>query len=178
MRERIKAELSEVLQKNILLPAMVAEFEVGFEDMVTLNKAYAIMLAEEKIIDQKTAGRLLQGLKKVHKELTVSELSGKYEELYFNFEHAFFEIVGREIGGRLHTGRSRNDIYATLARMEIRKSLWEVCKKKSRIAGVASRASAGSPGDCDYRLYPHSTRSTNNIWPLLHGSSSSSGTRL
>jgi argininosuccinate lyase len=129
MRERIKAELSEVLQKNILLPAMVAEFEVGFEDMVTLNKAYAIMLAEEKIIDQKTAGRLLQALKKVHRELTVSELSGKYEELYFNFEHALFEIVGREIGGRLHTGRSRNDIYATLARMEIRKSLWEVCKK-------------------------------------------------
>lgn len=129
MRERIRAELSEVLQKDILLPATVAEYGLGFEEMVALNKAYAVMLAEERIIDRKTAASLLQGLERVHRELTVSELSGKYEELYFNVEHALFEIVGRELGGRLHTGRSRNDIYATLTRMEIRKSLWEVCKK-------------------------------------------------
>ena len=129
MRERIKSELSEVLQKDVLLPATVAEFELGFEDMVALNKAYAVMLAEGGIVDRKTAGILLRGLERVHRELTVDGLSGKYEELYFNLEHAFFEIVGREIGGRLHTGRSRNDIYATLGRMEIRKSLWDVCRK-------------------------------------------------
>ncbi len=129
MRERIRAELSEVMQKDILLPGTVAEYNLGFEEMIALNKAYAVMLAEEKIIDQRTAVSLIEGLERVQRELTVNDLSGKYEELYFNVEHALFEIVGRELGGRLHTGRSRNDIYATLARMEIRKSLWDVCRK-------------------------------------------------
>lgn len=128
MRERIRAELSEVFQKDILLPSTVAEYNLGFEEMILLNKAYAAMLAERKIIDAETAASLLKGLERVRSELTPDDLSGKYEELYFNVEHALFQIVGRELGGRLHTGRSRNDIYATLARMEIRKSLWEVCR--------------------------------------------------
>jgi argininosuccinate lyase len=51
-------------------------------------------------------------------------------------EHAFFAIVGREVGGRLHTGRSRNDIYATLVRMEVRKSLWEVLQKNIDVQGA------------------------------------------
>ncbi len=79
-----------MFQREILLPALVNEYELGFSDMVQLNKASALMLAEERIINQKAAARILQGLKKVSRDLKVTDLSAKYEKLYYNLEQALF----------------------------------------------------------------------------------------
>lgn len=129
MRERMKVELSEFLRKEILLPFIVREYEVGFDEMVLLNKAYAIMLMKEKIIDEEAAGFILRGLNQIKDKLKPEQLNGRYEDLYFNIEQDLFKEIGIKIGGKLHTGRSRNDIYATLTRMEVRKSLWGVLEE-------------------------------------------------
>lgn len=126
MRDRIKTELLDYLKNEVIYPGMVQEYKVGFNEMILLNKAYAIMLVEEKILDEESGKLILQGLTKVQEELKPEDLDGKYEELYFNVEQALVKEIGIKTGGKLHAGRSRNDIYATLWRMEIRKSIWDI----------------------------------------------------
>jgi len=129
MRERIQAELSNFLKKEVLAPALVREYNTGFNEMILLNKVYAIMLMKENIIDRKAVKIILAGLEKVRQELKPQHLDAKYEEIYYNIEQALFKNIGVEVGGKLHTGRSRNDIYATMTRMQVRRSLWEVIER-------------------------------------------------
>ena len=127
-RNRIKAEMSEYFRNEIAKPGIFLEYEHGFEELILLNRAYAKMLAEEKIITPDEAQKILDGLTWVAENFSAADIDGKYEEIYFNFEQKLIQHVGLEIGGRLHTGRSRNDIYAALWRMETRKALWQICQ--------------------------------------------------
>lgn len=129
MRKRIQAELTDFFKNEVLLPIILDDYENGFHEMILLNKAYGIMLAKEKIIDRKTAKIILEGLDQVGQGLKPEDLDGKHEDIYFNVEQALFKRVGVEVGGKLHTGRSRNDIYATMVRMQVRRSLWEILKR-------------------------------------------------
>lgn len=126
-RNRIKAEMSEYFRNEIARAGIVVEYEHGFEELILLNRAYAKMLAEEKIITADEAQKILDGLTWVEKNFSADDIDGKFEEIYFNVEQKLIQRVGLEVGGRLHTGRSRNDIYAALWRMETRKALWEIC---------------------------------------------------
>jgi argininosuccinate lyase len=127
--ERIEAEISEYYANEVLLPTARMDYDQCFHEMILLNKAHAVMLAEERIIEKEAAGKILDGLDQVFRELKRQDLDGAYEELYFNVQKALFDRIGIETGGKLHTGRSRNDLYATLYRMVIRRTLWEVMER-------------------------------------------------
>lgn len=127
--ERIQAEISEFYANEVLLPTTLVEYDQGFKEMILLNKAHAVMLMEAQIIEKQAAALILEGLDRVWRELKRDDLDGAYEELYFNVQKSLFDRIGIEVGGKLHTGRSRNDIYATLTRMEVRRSLWEVMQR-------------------------------------------------
>ena len=127
-RNRIKAEMSEYFRNEIAKPGIFIEYEHGFEELILLNRAYAKMLAEEKIITSDEAQKILDGLTWVEENFSEEDIDGKYEEIYFNVEQKLIQRVGLEVGGRLHTGRSRNDIYAALWRMETRKAIWQICQ--------------------------------------------------
>lgn len=127
-RNRIKAQMSEYFRNEIARPGIFLEYEHGFTELILLNRAYAKMLAAEKIITADEARTILDGLTWVEENFSPDDIDGKYEEIYFNVEQKLIQRVGLEVGGRLHTGRSRNDIYATLWRMETRKALWQICQ--------------------------------------------------
>ena len=55
-------------------------------------------------------------------------LRPELEEMYFNLENYLISKVGIEVGGQQHTARSRNDLYATVVRMDVRKFYLEVCE--------------------------------------------------
>ena len=48
-------------------------------------------------------------------------LDPKLEDMYFNLERHLIEMTSLEIGGQQHTARSRNDLFATSARMAYRR---------------------------------------------------------
>lgn len=127
--ERIQAEISDFYANEVLLPTTLMEYDQGFKEMILLNKAHAIMLVEQQIIEKEAARTILEGLGRVWRELKREDLDGAYEELYFNVQNALFDRIGMDVGGKLHTGRSRNDIYATFTRMEVRRSLWEIMQR-------------------------------------------------
>jgi len=127
--ERIQEEISEYYVKEVLLPTALMEYDHGFTEMILLNKAHAIMLAEEKIISNASAKKIVEGLDRVYCDLKREDLDGAFEDIYFNIQNALFKHIGMEDGGRLHTGRSRNDIYSTFYRMVVRRSLWKVMRQ-------------------------------------------------
>ncbi len=86
--------------------------------------AYAQAIRDAGILDAKEAITLIQGLKQVLQEIE----SGSFffvagdEDIHTAVERRLTEIVGA-VGGKLHTGRSRNDQVATDFRLWVMKTI-------------------------------------------------------
>jgi argininosuccinate lyase len=89
--------------------------------------AHAKMLAKQSIIPKKDADKIIKGLTEIYKEIE----SGKFkfrqelEDIHMNIESALIEKAG-DIGGRLHTARSRNDQVALDLRLYLREETKEI----------------------------------------------------
>ena len=81
---------------------------------IRVSIAHVRMLARQGIIDKAEAKQLVRGLEQVGRELEQGslELDPALEDIHTNVEQRLTEIVG-PLGGKLHTGRSRNDQVAT-----------------------------------------------------------------
>ncbi len=142
MRERFKAEPAEVVCKYLFRPAIMDDNRRSFKNMSDINIAHALMLDREKIIPHEDAQKLLQGLLRLEeKGPEALTLNPKLEDYYFNIEQNLIADIGMDIAGRLHTGRSRNDLQSTLVRMNIRDEvarliplIFELRKKIIRLA--------------------------------------------
>jgi len=90
--------------------------------------AHARMLASQQIISQSDADALIVALKQVKEEIEAGKFifSIALEDIHMNIESRLGEIVGVEIAGRLHTGRSRNDQVALDLRLFLRHQLHQV----------------------------------------------------
>ncbi|MCK5679600.1 argininosuccinate lyase, partial [bacterium] len=90
--------------------------------------AHARMLARQEIIPAADLKPLVDGLEQIREEIVSGtfEFSVALEDIHMNIESRLGEIVGLEIAGRLHTGRSRNDQVALDFRLYIRRQLLAV----------------------------------------------------
>jgi len=72
--------------------------------------AHAEMLAACQIITSEEKAALVSGLEQIREEIEEDSFpfSLELEDIHMNIEHRLVEIIG-PIGGKLHTGRSRND---------------------------------------------------------------------
>ena len=136
MREVLDARLSERYCKAVLEPETKNNFDISFEIMIDLNIAYAVMLYNVNLIDKQTASSLIGGFETVRKSMTKDDIDGNLEGLYFNVERRMFAVVGSDTGGKIHTGRSRNDISAVMARLEIRPTLFQIMDLLLELQGL------------------------------------------
>jgi argininosuccinate lyase len=83
-------------------------------DLAT-NRAHATMLGEVGILTQQEAAKLVEALDAVEESWLTGKplLDPACEDVHMSIEHRVTALVGPELGGRLHTGRSRNDQVAT-----------------------------------------------------------------
>ncbi len=72
--------------------------------------AHARMLAKQGVIAEKDAETIVNGLTAIQREIEQGEFPFKteLEDIHMNIEARLIEMVG-EVGGKLHTARSRND---------------------------------------------------------------------
>jgi argininosuccinate lyase len=86
-----------------------------------IHRAHVVMLVEQGILSKGEGTSILEGLREVERE------AGGDERLtsYMATEAALIERVG-EVGGRMHTGRSRNDLAQTQRRMYYRDKIEEL----------------------------------------------------
>jgi argininosuccinate lyase len=74
------------------------------------------MLVNRRILSKNEGAALLGALDKV--DLTI--MDPRLEDIHMNLEQKVAQIIGEEIGGRMHTGKSRNDQVATAIRLCLR----------------------------------------------------------
>ena len=84
--------------------------------------AHARMLAKQGIISQEEAKVIVGGLDEIHDEIERGDFEFKtqLEDIHMNIESRLLEKVG-DVGGKLHTARSRNDQIALDLRLFTRK---------------------------------------------------------
>ncbi|KAK3048255.1 argininosuccinate lyase [Extremus antarcticus] len=88
--------------------------------------AYARANTKNGILTQKEFSEIERGFKQVSKEWedgTFEIKPGVDEDIHTANERRLGEIIGKDIGGKLHTGRSRNDQVATDMRLWLREQL-------------------------------------------------------
>jgi len=86
--------------------------------------AHARMLAKQGIIPDKDAETIVNGLTAIQREIEGGEFpfQAELEDIHMNIEARLIEIVG-EVGGKLHTARSRNDQVALDLRLFTRDAI-------------------------------------------------------
>lgn len=84
--------------------------------------AHARSLGRAKVLTSEEVEQIVGGLEKVRREIERGELvwDPKKEDVHMNIEARLTELVG-PVGGKLHTGRSRNDQVATDLRLFVRR---------------------------------------------------------
>ena len=101
--------------------AWVDEFNASIHFDKTLIKydvqgsiAHATMLAKKDIISDSDCEQIIEGLNAILADYEQGNLSldVSLEDIHLNIEHELIKRIG-DAGGRLHTGRSRNDQVAT-----------------------------------------------------------------
>ena len=114
------------------------------DDDIRGSIAHANMLAARGIVDADDRDRIVAGLAQIRDEIAAGEMawSVELEDVHMNIEARLTERIG-EAGGRLHTGRSRNDQVATDMRLWTRGAIEStVAAIDALLTTIAERAGA------------------------------------
>ncbi len=89
--------------------------------MAEINQAHLVMLVETGILSAADGQQIASALVAIDAETAIAALqyTGEYEDYFFYVEAALRDRLG-DLGGALHTARSRNDMDHTLFKMALR----------------------------------------------------------
>lgn len=98
-----------------------------YEEDIMGSIAHSKMLAKQDIIGKDEQKKIENGLKQVLEEIDAGNFifDLKDEDIHMAIEKRLIEIVG-EVGGKLHTARSRNDQVALDIRMYLKRESTEI----------------------------------------------------
>jgi len=114
--------------------AFVEEFteSISFDKELALydikgSIAHAKMLGKQGIIPQEDAEKIVKGLQEIEQEIKENKFVWKkeLEDVHMNIEKALIDKIG-EAGGKLHTGRSRNDQVITAFRFYLKENTQDI----------------------------------------------------
>ena len=93
--------------------------------MSMIDRAHLVMLSETGILEADHVATIARALVDIDDELDPASLvyTGEHEDWFFQVEAELKRRVGADVGGRLHTARSRNDIDHTVFRLALGQKL-------------------------------------------------------
>lgn len=155
---KVSTRLSETLAdevRDLIIKPRLAGFAQGFTALSDVNKAHLVMLSERSLIAHHNARDIARAMLEIEAEGPDSiPLDPAREDAYFNYEAHLMTRVGDDVGGRLHTGRSRNDVLATLDKLKCRRALMDLIDALHR-ARETTLAQALTYVDCIMPGYTH-----------------------
>ena len=124
-RDTVLARIFADAKKYFLVPLLEIEY------------AHTLMLAQQKLMPEQEAAQCLQALDGLNLQaLRDTPFDGTFEDLFFLIEHTLAEACGREVAGKMHTARSRNDIDLTMYRMVLRSYLLDLLTAHLALASL------------------------------------------
>jgi len=120
--------------------------------------AHAKMLGKTGIITKKESERIINGLREIQKEIEAGKFPFReeYEDIHLNIEKRLIELIG-DAGGKLHTGRSRNDQIVLDIRLFLRHEIDEIINLIKTLSQVLIEIAEKSK-DVMLPLYTHLQR--------------------
>lgn len=153
-----RSRLGEPLDREAarFLSSLEEDSEIFLEDILG-SEAHAIMLYEQGIIGRGDLEKILRALEGIKGEWLRGKMGLKaeeFEDVHEFIETRLIEMVGLEIGGKLHTGRSRNDQVALDIRLRIRRYLLEIWNELLNLMEIILTR-AEEERDTPLMLYTH-----------------------
>jgi argininosuccinate lyase len=123
---RFKESLSDVALK---FSSSIDLDKQLFREDIEGSIAHVEMLAATHILTATEGRRIRTALKQIQKEIEAGKfrLTGEFEDIHLAIEQRLIQKIG-PLGGKLHTGRSRNDQVALDERLYLRSAIKEISK--------------------------------------------------
>ncbi len=135
---RLTQPLAQEICEHIYGPRLARDFTKQFTYLTDVNQAHLLMLHKTGLVSPDIARKLANGLLRMETEGPAAvELDPAKEDPYFNYEARLMALTGRDVGGRLHMARSRNDIAATIDRIRARTVVLDTIEAMGRVRQVA-----------------------------------------
>ena len=121
-RARLKGRPSS--KTAAFLSSLVDDVRIVEEDLDG-TEAHDIMLFEQGIISERELASILGALERVRRDCREGRLAldTRFEDIHELIEARVVDEIGIEVGGKLHTGRSRNDQVAVDLRLSLRNEI-------------------------------------------------------
>ncbi|MBB4003867.1 argininosuccinate lyase [Aurantimonas endophytica] len=124
LRERVSSPPAPSLVASYYAYGVAAGLKHTFGHEMNIHLAHALMLADQEIVAPDAIRSILDTLLALQDEGPEAlEIDYKAEDVYSYVERYIIGALGPDVGGRLHTGRSRNDLHTTAWRMALRARL-------------------------------------------------------
>jgi len=125
LRSRLSRELTD--RARYFVSSMKEDMRTAEED-IYCTLAHDKMLFKQGIISKEQLDKITDGLLEALTKLREGTIQaiGKYEDIHPLVEAYVISKHGREIGGRIHTGRSRNDQVMCDVRMKLRREILDI----------------------------------------------------
>lgn len=106
-----------------------------YQEDIEGSIAHVRMLDKVGIISNKESEKMVKGLKQIRKEIESGGFPFKeeLEDIHLNIEKRLIEKIG-EVGGKLHTARSRNDQIALDERLYLKRRIGEITSRIKELA--------------------------------------------
>src|SRR5579872_2943552 len=111
--------------------------------LIEIHYAHTRMLAGCGLLTREDEGKLLAALHGLDRDrISAARFDGASEDLFFFIEGLLEEAAGRELAGKMHVARSRNDIAVTLYRMTARREILATTRALAELRTVLLRFAA------------------------------------
>ena len=137
---------ANVYSNAVLAPDLETYKKYFSESLHKINIAHGIMLKEQGLLSKNEANLIIEGLISINEDKPYMdiEFDGTFEDLFFLVEQELGKRIGSEVAGKLHTGRSRNDMEHTMFRIQLRSRLIGLLKQYNSLLGeLINRAERG-----------------------------------
>lgn len=103
---RLGKPMSDIMLDNMMIPRLNRERKSLYA-YCYVDMAHTVMLAEEGIISSEQAQKILAVYREIQAMGDDFPIDPKYDGMVLQFERFLIDRLGEDIGGRMHTGRSR-----------------------------------------------------------------------
>ncbi len=126
-----------VYRDTVLAPLFEGVKSHYAQGMAAINRAHLVMLAETGILTDAEARALAKALRAIEDEVDIPALTytGEHEDYFFLVEAELRKRLG-DLGGALHTARSRNDMDHTLFKLALRHRVAGLAQEVHALAGA------------------------------------------
>jgi argininosuccinate lyase len=125
--ERLGQGIADELLKSYVIPQAEPTQRRIFNALIQINEAHLVMVKEERIVCLEECRKILSAILEIEKQgVDKFKFDPALGDLYMNMESYVIEKIGEDIGGKMHTGRSRNDLFQTALHFALARKILEV----------------------------------------------------